>query len=275
MRNLSTDLDLRMLRQKKIFFIDRDGTLSLEDRLLPGAFSLINLLLEQELPFYILTNNSSRTPREHWSRFVKMGLLIKEEHVLVSLQSALSDLLERGFRQIYWVANNSVGRYIAGQGFTLSHHRPQAVLLTYDDELSYSRLRWLCRLVRRELPYYATHSDLVCPAREGPIPDIGTFIKVVEMTTGRKPDRVFGKPSRMTIQHVLTRHGMDFKDAVIVGDRLYTDIRMARGSALTSVLVLSGETNENDLEQTDDLPDYVVEDVGELARVLSVGGDKG
>lgn len=249
---------IESLKNKKIFFIDRDGTLTLGNEVLPGVMDFLKYLKNTRKKFFIATNNSSLTPAEHLERFNKLGLDLKEENVLVSSSSAISFFHVKGFKKVFWMANTNVSSFFEESGLVYEEVNPQAVLLTYDTEITYQKLRICVDLIRKGVPYYATHSDIVCPTAKGSIPDIGTFIKVIEMTTGILPNKVFGKPDKSFIDPILEKYGLTHEDAVIVGDRLYTDIKLAENSDITSVLVLTGETKRDDYEDSEIKADVIV-----------------
>lgn len=121
----------------------------------------------------------------------------------------------------------------------------------------------MCYFINLGIPYYATHMDIVCPTESGFVPDIGTFIKTIELTTGKLPDKFFGKPEKICIKNYLGKDNMDIKDSVVIGDRLYTDIRLAQNMGMLSILVLSGETKE-DYELSNIRADIVVNSVKDL-----------
>ncbi|MHA1682824.1 MAG: HAD-IIA family hydrolase [Promethearchaeota archaeon] len=259
-RNLLTGL-----REKKIFFLDRDGTLTLGSQVIPGANKFLDRLVERRKIFYVLTNNSSKTPLEHFQRFKELGLHVELENVLVSIQAAISFMRTSGYKKVFWIATRAQSAFIEENGFEYDEETPEAIMLTYDTELTYEKLVKLTFLVRNnEIPYIATHPDIVCPTERGSVPDIGTIIKMMEMTTGRVPDRVFGKPEIGFVSPVLERHGLSLEDAVIIGDRLYTDIKLAGDTGLTSILVLTGESTREDHENSDVKADFVVESLEEL-----------
>jgi len=258
---------MKSLKDKKIFFIDLDGTLVLGDKILPGAVDFLNVLKEKNKIFYVLTNNSSKTAFEHCQNINK-GLNLGLENIYVSSQAAAQFLIQNKIQQVYWVANASVSCFLQSEGLIFNETNPQAILLTYDDEITYQKLEKLTRLARAGVPYYATHSDIVCPTREGDVPDIGTFIKIVEMATGVLPDKIFGKPDKNFIEPILRKHKLSFNDAVIIGDRLYTDMKMAENSPITSVLVLTGETTREMYKKSGTYVDIVVQDLSKLKSFI-------
>jgi ribonucleotide monophosphatase NagD (HAD superfamily) len=114
------------------------------------------------------------------------------------------------------------------------------------------------------LPFLATHGDLVCPTEDGFVPDCGCILSVLEQTTGRRPDVVFGKPSARLVEPATALYGHD--RMAIVGDRLYTDGKMARNVGCSFVCVLSGETSREQIDGLDEgeFPTLIVKDLGEL-----------
>jgi len=256
------------LKNKKIFFIDRDGTLTLENEIISGAIEFLDVLKKKGKKFMVVTNNSSRTPKEHLNQFNKLGLGLKEGNILVSSASAVAFLKQKKIKKVFWVANKNVSKYFSEEGLVYDEKTPKAILLTYDDEINYKKIRKLTNFVRKSIPYYATHADIVCPAKEGTVPDIGTFIKIIEMTTGILPNKVFGKPDKSFIDPILKKYGLTYKDAVIIGDRLYTDMKLAENSPITSVLVLAGETKREDYEESNNNIDIVISGLSELKKYL-------
>ncbi len=122
--------------------------------------------------------------------------------------------------------------------------------------------------MRQGLPYIATHPDVNCPSPEGPVPDIGAMMSLVEASTGRKSDVVIGKPNPGIVNALAEEWGLEPKEMVMVGDRLYTDIALGKTAGITTVLVLSGETKLEDLASTIYQPDLVCNNLAELASYL-------
>lgn len=257
------------LRDRRAFFFDRDGTLSLEDEAIPGARECLDTLRARGVACFVMTNNSSRTPADHHRRLARLGLGFDVEDVLVSSQPAVVELLRRGHRRVFWLATEDVGRQLADAGLTYDEERPDALLLTYDTELDYRKIRSFTHALRRGTPYFATHVDQVCPTPDGPVPDVGTFLSMFEVATARRPERTFGKPDPAMLDVALDRLGLACSDAVMVGDRLYTDIALTTGTDALSVLVLTGETTRESYATSPHRADVVVEDLSELLPWIS------
>lgn len=256
---------LEELRRRSVFFLDRDGTLSLEAKPLAGAVEFLGKLRGRGALPFLLTNNSSKTPAEHRAALARSGIEFQEDELLLSTDVAARYLKAAGLRRIFWVASEKVGRYLAeAHGLEFAAEEPQAVLLTFDDTLTYAKLVEVTRQLQRGTRYFATHCDVVCPTPEGPVPDIGTMIETLRLTTGRTPERVFGKPDVRMVEDTLKALGKGFADAVVIGDRLYTDIALAAGTDMLSVLVLSGETTRAQYEDSPHQADVVVTNLARL-----------
>jgi HAD superfamily hydrolase (TIGR01450 family) len=252
----------------RAFLFDMDGTLYLGDRLLPGARELLHHLLDAGIPFYLLTNNSSRARRDYWAKLQHMGLPVEAEQIITSGEAAAEFLREQyPAGRVFLLGTPSLEAEFFAHGFTLSAENPDFVVLGYDTTLTYAKLAHFVRLVAAGLPYYATHADVNCPAEDGYLPDAGAFIALIQASSGRQPDLIFGKPHPPILQVVEHRTGYKRPDLLMVGDRLYTDIAMGM-SGVRTVLVLTGETRQEDLPGSPYRPDVVVPGLPELLELL-------
>jgi HAD superfamily hydrolase (TIGR01450 family) len=265
-RSMSRDAD--DLVRRKAWFLDRDGTLSLSNEKLPGADRFLARLKAIGASFFVLTNNSSKSPRAHHRTLRQAGFDLEPSNVLVSIEPALAHLRRSGYRRLHCLANREVLKFVASQGFELVSEEPDALLLTYDTELDYAKLETFTVLLNEGRPYFATHIDVVCPTPRGGMPDAGTFIEMFRMATGRMPAKTFGKPEPAFLQAKLDELGLTLADAVMVGDRLYTDIEMGRDNDLLTILVLTGETTREAYEASDTQADLVAPDLDWLTARL-------
>jgi len=257
-----------ILQQVACFLFDMDGTIFLENRLLPGALELVAFLLEKDIPHYFLTNNSSRSKLDYVDKLARMGLSVEAERIFTSGEATARYIQKRqpGAR-LYVVGTPSLEAEFARFGFSLVQEDPDYAVLGFDTTLTYEKLRLLCGFVRAGKPYIATHPDINCPVEGGFIPDIGAMIAFVEASTGRQPDVIVGKPYAPIVEAITEKTGFAPAQILMVGDRLYTDIALGR-AGLQTALVLSGETRREDLASSLIQPDLVFENVGELYELL-------
>ena len=257
------------LKSIHCFLLDLDGTIFLGERLLPGAREFIHYLDGHAIQYLILSNNSSRTRREYAEKLRRLGLDLPEDKFFISGEATAHYLNQRqpGAR-LYVVGTPALEDEFRRHGFVLDERNPDFAVLGFDTTLTYAKLRRLCELVAEGIPYIATHPDINCPTETGFMPDIGATIELVAASTGRRPDVIVGKPYPPMVQAVKERLGTPVEQMCMVGDRLYTDIALGQ-TGLTTVLVLSGETHLEDLPGSPFQPDYVVQDLAELLKILT------
>jgi len=258
---------LERLGSVEAFAMDMDGTVYLGERLLPGAVAWMEALDGFGLPVVFLTNNSSRSRRDYVDRLTRLGLSVTHDNVMTSGEAAIH-YLNRNHpgAGIHVVGTTSLKGEFKDAGLAIADSPSDAdvVVLGFDTTLTYRKLVDLCDLVRNNVPFIATHPDMNCPVEHGYIPDVGSFLALVEASTGRRPDAVTGKPDRLMIEALCDRIGLRPEAIAYVGDRLYTDIAMGRASGMLSILVLTGETSVDDIGESETKPDLVVDDLVEL-----------
>ncbi|OGN90173.1 MAG: HAD family hydrolase [Chloroflexi bacterium RBG_13_48_10] len=251
------------------FLLDMDGTFYLDDRLLEGALRFIDLLCEQSKEFLFLTNNSSKHRRQYAQKISRLGLPIAEESVLTSGEATALYLREQvQGADIYLVGTPSLEDEFRQHGFRLVQQNPQFLVLGFDTTLTYQKLWTLCDFVRAGVPYIATHPDFNCPTEKGFMPDVGAMIAFVKAATGRQPDLVVGKPNRLIVDAAALKMNLPVNQLAMIGDRLYTDIALGQTSGIVTVLVLSGETKLEDLENSPYKPDYIFQNLAGVADWL-------
>jgi len=260
----------RPLHDIRCFLLDMDGTFYLDEHLIDGAFQFIEVIRAQGREFIFLTNNSSRHRGYYARKISRMGLAVPESRIFTSGEATALYLKRKSpGARIYLVGTKYLEEEFSQHGFTLDNQNPELVVLGFDTTLKYRKLWKLCDFVRAGLPYIATHPDLNCPTKGGFMPDIGAVIAFVQASTGRLPDQIIGKPYRTIIEELSHRLQLPLERLAMVGDRLYTDVALGASTGITTILVLSGETQPADLESSPYKPDYIFEHIGELANFLS------
>ena len=144
------------------------------------------------------------------------------------------------------------------------------VLLGFDTELYYRKLEICVRLLGCGADYIATHPDLTCPVEWGNMPDIGLVIHDLEVCTGRKPV-IIGKPQPQMVYSALKKYGAKPEDAVLIGDRLYTDIACGENAGIDTILVLSGEGTAEDCEKYGVHPTWIYKDIAAVLEDMKAG----
>jgi HAD superfamily hydrolase (TIGR01450 family) len=217
------------------------------------------------------TNNSSRTRAEYAEFLQTLGIRCRAEDIISSIGSAISYLRNRRIRSLFVLGTPSLQKEMAVAGFTADEEKPDLVLVGFDKTLAYERLAKACMLIAKGCSYVLTHPDAACPSPGGPIPDAGAIRALIETTTGVSPIAVLGKPSREMLLPLFEEKGMKPDETVMVGDRLNTDMLMARDSKCLSVLVLSGMTSRLDADRSQIKPSLIIDDLGKLDAAAGLG----
>lgn len=246
------------------YLFDMDGVLYLGDRQIDGSKEVLNKLLERKKNIFFISNNSSKNKNEYVTKLKKMGINVQEKQIILSTDFLIEYLIENHVKSVFVLGTESLSQQIISAGINLNRHNPDFVVIGYDTELTYEKLKIACKLINLNVDYLATHCDLVCPTEDGPIPDIGSLINILKTTTNRSPYKIFGKPNVDFVNYILNKYKLDKANTVIIGDRLYTDIDMAHNSSIDSVLMLSGDTSREDLESSSLRPNYVLNNISRI-----------
>jgi NagD protein len=142
------------------------------------------------------------------------------------------------------------------------------VLVSFDRTFDYAKLDAAYRAIKLAgAVLIGTNPDVYCPTPEGGLPDCGAMLAAIEACTGATAEAVLGKPSRYMADAALERLGVPAGDAVLVGDRLTTDIAMAKGAGMSAVLVLTGDSSAEAARSAEVKPDFVIDNLFELLPV--------
>jgi 4-nitrophenyl phosphatase/NagD protein len=266
--------DSDLIRRTECFLFDLDGTVYLGDNLLPGARDLFGYLDDRSIPYYFLTNNSSRSRLDYSRKLAGYGLKVSEDNIFTSGMATAIFLKKKDpGAKIYLVGTPSLEDEFKNFGFELVQNDPDFSVIGFDTTLTYQKIRKLSEFVAQGIPYIATHPDINCPTENGFMPDIGSMMAMIKSSTGREADVVVGKPNPPLVEVIVELTGFKPNQITMVGDRLYTDIAMGK-VGLKTVLVLSGETKSGDIPGALFQPDLVCENLGELLILLKKAGSK-
>jgi HAD superfamily hydrolase (TIGR01450 family) len=254
----------RFFKNKQVVFMDLDGTVYLGDILIEGADRFIDYLKDKGIHHYFLSNNSSRSKIDYVKKLLRLGIHTDVDHMILSTDGVIKFLKTQGIRDVYIVGTQSMKEMFTDADIQATSPNPEYVVLGYDTELTYEKLRTSALFLQDNIPLIATHPDLVCPTPQGPVPDVGAMLALYEKATDIKPEKIFGKPNPEMITHVLERHHVGPEDAVMIGDRIYTDMELARRVSCDFILVLSGEAQRSDLQKVSYTPALVVNTIGEI-----------
>ena len=259
--------EISYIKNKEAFICDMDGVIYHGNRLIPGVTEFVSWLYENNKKFLFLTNSSERSPRELAQKLGRMGLDISEDHFYTSAlatASFLSGQCPGG--SVYVIGEPGLTYALYEAGFSMNDINPDYVVFGETRSLSYEKIERAVRLVQNGAKLIGTNSDLTGPSENGIVPACRALISPIEMTTGKKAYFV-GKPNPLMMRHALKKLGCHRVDAALIGDRMDTDIIAGIESELDTVLVLSGVTTLEGINQFPYRPTYILNDVGEIAGI--------
>ncbi|MDD4244584.1 MAG: HAD-IIA family hydrolase [Candidatus Methanomethylophilaceae archaeon] len=250
------------------FALDMDGTVYKGEKMIPGAAGFVSFLKERGIPFVFLTNNSSHGRGFYLQRLKRMGFDVSLENILTSTTATAGYLRSvHPGRSVYPVGVVDLVNEISEAGIEIDEEDPDIVLLAFDTSITYEKINKAYRFLKNGSLFVATHPDDLCPTEDGYDIDIGPFIRMFESMTGAVAE-IVGKPDRRMLEMAAEKMGVKTREVVMVGDRIYTDMRMAENAGTRSVLVLSGEATREDLKESGLSPTAVVGSVAEIPALI-------
>jgi NagD protein len=264
-----------MLSDIRHLVFDLDGTIYRGQTLFPYTLESLEILESCGVTYTYLTNNSSISAKDYLQKIRRLGLCCREDNLYTSSLATI-DFMRSNYPNlstIYLLGTESLKMEFIDAGYRVifgdEPDEPEAVVVAFDTTLTYAKFCKAAWWVKRGKLYLATHPDLVCPTDLPTILiDCGAVCKCIASVTGRIPDQILGKPNRLMVDGIVQRYKLNPNEIGMVGDRLYTDIEMARRAGIIGILVLSGEATQADLEKTDQTPTFIFNTILDLAQEI-------
>ena len=255
--------------RKRLFLLDMDGTIYLDNDLFPGTKPFLDWVRETGGRYLFLTNNSSRSAAAYVEKLGRLGIGAEKEDFLTSVDALIADLQAGVPRRLCYVfGTESFRSQLSEAGIPVTDHLEEGIdclLIGFDTELTFQKLEDACILLNRGADFIATNPDWVCPTWYGSVPDCGSVCEMLFRATGRRP-LVIGKPQPAMARLAMERTGFPPAETLVVGDRLYTDVACGVNAGVDTAFVLSGEGTLEDLERSDVKPAYIFDDIAALDR---------
>ncbi len=251
---------------------DMDGVLVHEEQALPGAAEFVAELLATGTPFQVLTNNSIYTPRDLRARLAASGIEVPEEAIWTSALATAGFLAEQHPRgSAYVIGEAGLTTALHDAGYVLTDREPDYVVLGETRTYSFEAITKAIQLVARGSRFIATNPDPTGPSPAGPLPATGSVAALVTRATGVEPYFV-GKPNALIMRSALNRIEAHSEHAVMIGDRMDTDIKSGMEAGLRTVLVLTGSTTRPEVDRFPYCPTWIkdgIDDVVPMVRDLA------
>lgn len=259
----------QLLKNKKLFLFDIDGTLAVGDTLYEGSRAMLDYIESIGGKAYYITNNSTKSGSDYVEKFRKaFSLTTTPDQFITSGYMTLRFLLENyAQKKIFVLGTKSFVDELKKNGLTVTEVYEEGidcVVVAYDSELNYAKLTEVSRvLFLTEVPFYGTNPDLRCPIDFGFIPDCGAICDMITATTDKHPTYL-GKPSEKVVELCLSLSGFTKEETLVVGDRLYTDIACGINGEVDTCVLYTGEAKPEDLRETEFFPTYAFDTIKDL-----------
>lgn len=255
---------MEALRAKKGFICDMDGVIYHGDKLLPGVREFVGWLYRENKKFLFLTNASGKTPSELQAKLGRMGLDVDESHFYTSaLATAKFISCQNPGSSAFVIGDPGLFRALLDAGISINDINPDYVIIGETVDYNFN---FICRAMRHVMngaKLIGTNSDLTAPWEDGVLPACRALVAPIERTTGRRAYYI-GKPNPLMMRTGIGMLGVHSEEAAMIGDRMDTDIIAGIESGLDPVLVLTGVTTRNSMEQYPYRPRLVLECVGDI-----------
>lgn len=258
------------LKQKKLFLLDMDGTIYIDTQLFDGTIDFLKYVKEIGGRYMFLTNNSSKSVDKYIEKLASLGIEATVEDFLTSTNATIAHLKKKDYKKIYAFGTKSFCAQLEEANLPITTSLEDDVdclCMGFDTELTFQKLEDACILLGRGVDYVATNPDWVCPTWYGYVPDCGSVSSMLYNATKRKP-LFIGKPQPAMVELALEKTGFKKEEAIVIGDRLYTDIACGVNAGISSAFVLSGEGTLEDIETSEAKPEFVFNNIKELFENL-------
>ncbi len=258
-------MTLDALRQKRGFICDMDGVIYHGNNLLPGLHEFVSWLTREEKSYLFLTNSSQKTQRELKQKLERMGLSVDERHFYTSALATAKFIKQQSPEcGVYAIGDAGLHNALYEAGITMNDVNPDYVVVGETNNYNFDSIRRATKFVLGGARLIGTNPDVTGPVEGGMlVPACGALLAPIEMATGRKAYFV-GKPNPLMMHTGIKLLGVPTEDAVMIGDRMDTDVLSGIESGMDTVLVLSGVSTRETIEQFPYRPTLVLNGVGEI-----------
>ena len=252
------------LKNKKGFICDMDGVIYHGNKLLPGVREFVDWLYKEKKHFLFLTNSSERSPKELQQKLWRMGLDVDESHFYTSAQATAKFISSQAPGcSAFVIGGAGLIMALHDEGITMNDVDPDYVVIGEGNSYNYESIVKAVRLVLAGAKLIGTNSDLTGPSEDGILPACRAMIAPIEMATGQSAYFI-GKPNPLIMRTGLRILGVHSEDAVMIGDRMDTDVVAGIETGLDTVLVLSGVTDQDEIKRFPYRPKHILSGVGDI-----------
>ncbi len=258
------------LLEKKGFIVDIDGVVGRSVEPIKEGVEGVKKLKELGKKVVFVSNNSTRSRRILLERLKSFGLDVSEDEVLVATYATARFIArEKPGAKVFTTGEDGLKEELMLAGLKLVDYDEAEYLVVGSNRgINFDLMTRALRACLKGIRYIATNPDRIFPSEDGPIPGTGMIIGALYWMTGREPDVIVGKPSKVIMEEALRMLGLDAKDVAVVGDQIDVDVRAGKAIGADTLLVLTGVTTRENLDAMIQRygikPDYVLDSLSSL-----------
>lgn len=264
-------MDKNLLKSKRLYLLDMDGTIYLDDDLFCDVPEFLSYIKSVGGRYVFLTNNSSKSVDKYVEKLASLGIEATDEDFFTSTNATVLYLKEQNYKKIYAFGTESFKAQLRDEGIPITDKLEDGIdclCMGFDTELTFKKLEDACILLGKGVDYIATNPDWVCPTWYSSVPDCGLVSQMLFNATGKMP-KFIGKPEPDMALLAMEKTGYKPGETALIGDRLYTDIACGANAKITTIFVLSGEGTLEDVEKSDVKPEFILQNISELYNILT------
>jgi 4-nitrophenyl phosphatase len=251
------------MKQYKGYLIDLDGTMYRGKEVIKEAGDFVRRLKEKGLPYLFVTNNSSRRPEQVAEKLQTFGISAEKEQVFTTSMATAQFIADKKpGSTAYVIGEEGIRSALEEKGITLQEDKPDFVVVGIDRGINYEKLALACLGVRDGATFISTNGDIAIPTERGLLPGNGSLTSVVTVSTQTQPIFI-GKPESIIMEQALEVLGVSKEETLMVGDNYDTDIKAGMNAGLDTLLVHTGVTTKEILQQMEEQPTYVINTLDE------------
>ena len=256
------------LNEIECYILDMDGTIYLGNDVIDGAHDLLSYFDAQNIPYYFFTNNSSKSPKNYIDKLNRLGFGQYPINRIITSGNVTADYILKTYgtdATAYVVGTQPLVDQLTSAGIVCTDTgTPDCVVVGFDTTYNFEKAARAVDLLRSGVPFLATNVDKVCPLEGGKVlPDCASICAMLTVASGAEP-QYLGKPYPETAAFIQRYTNTPYDKIAVIGDRLYTDMRLAFKNGMCSIGVLSGEMTRSDIENSDMQLDYLFDSVKDL-----------
>lgn len=250
------------MRFKGIIF-DLDGTVYRGHEPVEGAADFIAKMRGNSIKCLFVTNRANRTHKKIREQLEKMGIPVDEKEIFTS-GDATAEYLKPG--KVFLIGEDGIRDALLQKGFTFTDQHPDYVIVSFDREFNYTKLKKAALLIQSGSRFVASNPDRALSTEEGLVPGTGSIVAAIAAATGVSP-MIIGKPEPLIFRMALRVMKLKAKEVIALGDNIETDIPAAIRAGLIPVLILTGvpfRRNKNMKYK----PRHIVKNYSELTKLI-------